>query len=96
MKGTRWEPTIGYTERMNTLIEALEKTPLKRTLLPTYDGPCSVGVVAHPEHTDDLVVEVRLPEGSTVAVAPYLEIEGQQVTVLVRHDYRPIRALAAR
>ena len=96
MKFTGREPAIGYTERMNTLMDALKKTPLKRTLLPAYDGPCSVGVVAHPEHTNDLAVEVRLPEGSTVAVAPYLEVEGQQVTVLVRRDYRPVRALAVR
>lgn len=81
---------------MNTLMQALGETPLKRKLLPTYDGPCSVGVITHPEHTDDLAVEVRLPEGSTVEVAPSLEVDGQQVEVLVRHDYKPIRTLASR
>lgn len=81
---------------MNTLMQALGKTPLKRRLLPSYDGPCSVGVVGHPTHPGDLAVEVRLPEGSTVEVAPSLEVDGQQVEVLVRHDYRPIRALASR
>ena len=81
---------------MSTLMQALKETPLKRRLLPSYDGPCSVGVVGHPMHPGDLAVEVRLPAGSTVKVAPCLDVGGQQVEVLVRHDYRPIRALASR
>lgn len=92
--------TMQMTERnprgMNTLMQALTETPLKRRLLPSYDGPCSVGVIGHPTHTGDLAVEVRLPANSTVEVAPCLEVDGQQVEVLVRHDYRPIRTLAAR
>jgi hypothetical protein len=79
---------------MNNLMQAFAKTPLKRRLLPSYDGPCSVGVVSHPTHPGDLAVEVRLPEGSTVEVAPRLDVDGQQVEVFVRHDYKPIRALA--
>jgi hypothetical protein len=81
---------------MNTLMQALSETPLKRRLLPAYTGPCSVGVVGHPTHPGDLAVEVRLPADSTVEVAPCLDVDGQQVEVLVRHDYKPIRALASR
>ncbi len=81
---------------MNTLMQALKETPLKRRLLPSYTGPCSVGIVGHPTQPDNLAVEVRLPEGSTVKVAPCLDVNGQQVEVLVRHDYGPIRALASR
>lgn len=81
---------------MNTLMQALKETPLRRRLLPSYNGPCSVSVVGHPTHPGDLAVEVRLPEGSTVDVAPRLDVDGQQVEVLVRRDYRPIRALASR
>ena len=80
---------------MNTLMRALETTPLKRRLLPSYTGPCSVGVVTHPEQQDVLAVEVRLPEDTDVAVASSLEVDGHQVTVIVRRDYRPIRALAS-
>ena len=72
---------------------ALTKMPLKRKLLPTYDGPCSVGVVEHPERAGNLAVEVRLPLGSTVEVAPYLEVAGRLVEVLVKRDYRSIQAL---
>ena len=76
-------------------MRALEKTPLKSRLLPRYDGPYSVGVVAHPDAEDGLAVEVRLPEGSAVAVAPYLEVDGHRLEVLVRRDYQPVRALAS-
>ncbi len=79
---------------MNTLLRALETTPLKHRLLPSYTGPRSVSVVTHPEQADVLAVEVRLPEDTDVAVASSLEVDGQQITVIVRHDYRPIRALA--
>ncbi len=79
---------------MSTLMRTLEKTPLKRRLLPGYTGPCSVGVEAHPETPDNLVVVVHLPPNSAVPVAPKLEVENQKVEVLVRHDYRPIRALS--
>jgi len=81
---------------MNALLQALSETPLKGRLLPHYRGPCSVGVVTHPAHPDELAVEVRLPEGSTVEVPPCIDLDGQRVEVLVRHDYRPIRALASR
>lgn len=81
---------------MNTLMRALAETPLKRRLLPSYTGPCSVGVVTHTEQPGDLAVEVRLPAGSAVEVAPCLEVDGQQVRVLVRRDYKLIRALAGR
>lgn len=80
---------------MNTLTQALEKIPLKRTLLPAYDGPCSLGVIDHPEYINELAVEVRLPQGSTVVVAPYLEVNSQRVEVLIKRDYRPIRALVS-
>jgi len=95
-RDTPKDPVFGYTERMNTLLRALETTPLKRRLLPSYTGPCSVGVVTHPEQQDVLAVEVRLPEGSAVEVAPSIDVDGHQVTVIVRHDYRPIQALASR
>ena len=57
-------------------MRALAETPLKRRLLPSYTGPCSVGVVTHPAQPGDLAVEVRLPAGSAVEVAPCLEVDG--------------------
>ncbi len=80
---------------MKTSLRVLEQTPLKNLLLPGYTGPCSVGVVTHPEQQDLWAVEVRLPEDSAVEVAPSIDVDGQQVTVIIRHDYRLIRALAS-
>ena len=80
---------------MNALMRALEKVSLRERLLPTYTGPCSVGVVAHPD-PDNPAVVVHLPPDSAVNVAPYLEVEDHRVEVIVRRDYRPIRALASR
>ena len=77
-------------------MQAIEKVPLKRSLLPAYDGPCSLGMINHPESTNELAVEVRLPEGSTLVVAPYIEVNGQQVEVFIKRNYRPIRALVSR
>ncbi len=81
---------------MNIPQRALEQTPLKHRLLPGYTGPCSVGVVTHPKQRDLWAVEVRLPEDSAVEVAPSIDVDGQQIAVIVRHDYRAIRALASR
>lgn len=80
---------------MNEAIKALEALPLRGRLLPAYTGPCSIGVVTHPRNAAEVAVEVRLPVDSTVQVASCLEVDGHKIDVLVRHDYRPIQALAA-
>jgi len=75
-----------------TLARRLRQPDVKRRLLSGYSGPCSIGIVIHPQK-DALAVRVRLPEDADAQVAPAVQLGGEVLDVIVERNYRPIRAL---